>query len=82
VALQIEVDMADEKLLCNDDLTDSQTGFTSSELILSVQIFCNLLKYESKFSLEAEVAEARASDSLADFTWWPSIEMTLLLRFS
>ena len=68
MAFQIEVDMADEKLLCKDDLTLSHTGFTSSELILSVQMFCNLLKYESKFSFEAEEAEARASDSFADLT--------------
>ena len=78
----MEVDIAAEKLLCKADLTESpQPGLTSSELRLSVQMFCSLLKYESKFSLEAADA---ASASLEDLTltWWPRMEMTLLRRFS
>lgn len=71
--------MAAAKLLCKAVLTDSQTGFTSSELMVSVHIVCNLLKYESKFSLEDAFP---GSESLAVFTWWPRMEMTLLRRFS
>jgi hypothetical protein len=61
--------MAAVKLLWSADLTESpHTGFTSSEARLSVQMFCSLLKYESKFSFEAD--EDAASDSLADLTCW------------
>ena len=65
--IQMDVDMAAEKLLCSADLTESpHPGFTvSSEFKLSVQMFCNLLKYESKFSFEAVEAE---SASFADLT--------------
>ena len=66
----MDVDIAAEKLLCRADLTASpHPGLTSSEARLSVQMFCSLLKYESKLSLEAAELDSASFDVLTLTCW-------------